>query len=125
MLNALSPFLPLRDSEVRCRFDADLLDHLASWEYTVVTVCLDKKKHKETYSVWRYDPYHYCLTLLLERFVLFLTRKGGRGDALAESRGGKEDRRLMAAYTRLWQNGTDFLQPEEFQRVLTSRELKI
>lgn len=88
-------------------------------------MCLDKRKHKETYTVWRYDPYHYCLAVLLERFVFFLNRRASRGDALAESRGGKEDTRLKAAYARLWTHGTDFVGPEQFQRALTSKQLKV
>jgi hypothetical protein len=43
---------------------------------------------------------------------------------LAESRGGKEDRRLKASFQRLWEQGTDFVSPEQFQRSLTSRQLK-
>jgi hypothetical protein len=43
------------------------------------------------YQVWRYDPYYYCLALLLERFTFFLEQRNAVGDVLAESRGGKED----------------------------------
>ncbi len=125
MLNARPPFHALQDAKLRQRFDAELLNLLSGWEYTVISVCLDKKKHKETYTVWRYDPYHYCLALLLERFVYFLNRRGQRGDALAESRGGGEDGQLKAAYERLWSHGTDFVPPDQFQRALTSRRLKM
>jgi hypothetical protein len=44
---------------------------------------------------------------------------------MAESRGGKEDRRLKAAYERLWEQGTDFVPPDQFQRALTSKQLKM
>jgi hypothetical protein len=97
MLNARPPFQALRDPEVRLRFDNELLHFLANWEYQVISVCLDKKKHQETYTEWRYDPYHYCLAVLVERFVYFLNRHAQPGDAMAESRGGKEDTRLKAA----------------------------
>jgi hypothetical protein len=63
MLNARPPFQALQYPEVRLRFGDELLKLLANWEYRVISVCLDKKKHKETYTVWRYDPYHYCLVL--------------------------------------------------------------
>jgi hypothetical protein len=125
MVNGLAPFQSLRDPEVRRNFDDELLRLLDAWDYRVISVCLDKKKHKETYTVWRYDSYHYCLAVLLERFVFFLNRRASRGDALAESRGGKEDRRLKAAYTRLWEHGTDFVGPDQFQRALTSKQLKV
>lgn len=44
---------------------------------------------------------------------------------MAESRGGKEDMRLKASYERLWEEGTDFVEPEQFQTALTSRQLKV
>lgn len=125
MINALPPFQALKDPQVRQSFDGELLPLLDAWDYSVISVCIDKKKHKETYTVWRYDPYHYCLSVLLERYVFFLNRKRSRGDALAESRGGKEDRRLKEAYTRLWEHGTDYVGPDQFQGALTSKQLKV
>lgn len=125
MLSAKSPFEALRDQQVRDSFDQDLLNLIASWDYSVISVCIDKKNHRDTYNVWRYEPYHYCLTVLLERFMFFLKQRNARGDAMAESRGGKEDRRLKDAYTRLWEQGTDYIRPDGFQGVLTSRQLKV
>jgi len=60
LMNANYPFKALREDRLRKRFDEDLLAHLSSWEYVVITVCIDKKRHKEMYNVWTYDPYHYC-----------------------------------------------------------------
>ncbi|MEW6375801.1 MAG: DUF3800 domain-containing protein [Thermodesulfobacteriota bacterium] len=125
MVNAKPPFECLRDPEIRKKFDYELLNLIESWEYIVITVCLDKKKHKETYTTWRYDPYHYCLAVLLERFVFFLNRMDSRGDVMAESRGGKEDIRLKSSFARLWRGGTDYVSPEQFQEVLTSKQLKV
>lgn len=125
MHNARLPFEVLRNPEIRERFDSDLLNLLSAWEYTVITVCLDKKKHKETYTKWRYDPYHYCLEVLLERYYFFLDRKKAKGDVMAESRGGKENQRLMNSFARLWEKGSQFIHAELFQKVLTSKELKV
>jgi len=125
MVNYKPPFEALADNVVRESFDNDLLRLMKEWQYTVISVCLDKRKHKETYTVWRFDPYHYCLAVLLERFMFFLKRKSACGDAMAESRGGKEDRRLKDSFERLWQNGTDYVAPEEFHSCLTSRQLKV
>ena len=44
---------------------------------------------------------------------------------MAESRGGREDKRLKEAFSNLWENGTDYVAPERFQMVLTSRQLKV
>ena len=125
MMNARFPFEGLKDPLTRADFDRDLLQLLADWEYTVISVCLDKKRHKETYTTWRYDPYHYCLAVLLERFVFLLNRRNAQGDAMAESRGGKEDRRLKDSFERLWKNGTDYVAPEEFRKRFSSRQLKV
>lgn len=125
MLRCAGPFDSLKDQKIRQRFDDKFLNLLEKWNYTVVSVCLDKKKHKEQYTTWRYDPYHYCLAILIERFVFFLQQYNSRGDVLAESRGGKEDMRLKKAFHRLWEQGTDYVAPETFQQFLTSRELKV
>ena len=125
MLNAKMPFECLRNPQIRRDFDIELLKLLEEWDYTVNSVCLDKKKHKEKYNVWRYDPYHYCLKVLLERYYYFLRGAGARGDVMAESRGGKEDRRLKDSFSRLFQNGTEFISCDQFSNVLTSRQLKV
>lgn len=125
LLNARYPFSGLRNPEIQQRFDRELLAFLEKWEYSVITVCMDKKNHKETYSVWKYDPYHYCLALLLERFTFFLEKKDAMGDVMAESRGGKEDRRLKDSFARLWSEGTQYISNERFEAVLTSKELKV
>lgn len=125
VLNAKYPFEALRDEKIRKQFDVELLDLLRTWDYTVVTVCLDKKAHKEAYTVWRYEPYHYCLALLLERYVFFLEQNETKGDVIAESRGGHEDRKLKDSFSGLWQSGTEYVSPERFHEVLTSKQLKV
>ena len=87
VLNAKYPFEALRDEKIRKQFDVELLDLLRTWDYTVVTVCLDKKAHKEACTVWRYEPYHYCLALLLERYVFFLEQNETKGDVIARISG--------------------------------------
>ncbi len=125
MVNAAGPFVSLKEPARKEEFDAELLDLLSAWNYIVITVCLDKKAHKETYTTWRYDPYHYCLAVLLERFVFFLNRKEASGDVMAESRGGKEDTRLKRSFARLYETGTQFVAADQFQKALTSSQLKV
>lgn len=125
MVNAKPPFEALKEPKTLKRFDEELLALLSGWEYTVVSVCLDKKSHKETYTTWRYDPYHYCLAVLMERFIFFLNQHAAQGDVMAESRGGKEDMRLKASFAKMWNDGTEYVEPEQFQKALTSRQLKI
>ena len=125
LVNAKYPFKALKDEKVKLQFDQELLAFLKKWEYSVITVCLDKKAHKDTYTVWRYDPYHYCLALLLERYTFFLEQKQEQGDVMAESRGGKEDKRLKASFQKLWHEGTQFIPQERFHDVFTSKQLKV
>lgn len=125
ILNAKFPFTKLSDPETRSLFDELLLNLLKKWNYYVISVCIDKKKHSETYSTWRYDPYHYCLEILLERYIFFLDSTNSMGDVMAESRGGKEDMRLKQAFNRLYKEGTDYILPDRFSQRLTSRQLKV
>jgi hypothetical protein len=125
LVNKRPPFHPLRDPAIEQRFNTMLLAAMARWDYRVVTVVLDKRAHRDQYQVWHYHPYHYCLAVLLERFVLFLHYGGHRGDVMVESRGGREDSKLKESYARLYERGTDNIPPQRWQERLTSRELKV
>jgi hypothetical protein len=50
---------------------------------------------------------------------------GACGDTIAESRGGKADRRLKESFHRLWQQGTEYIATETFQKNFTSCQLKV
>jgi len=125
IVNAKSPFDRLSDPATRAAFDEALLDAFRRWEFTAFTVCLDKKRHRDTYTTWRFHPYHYCLTVLVERYSMFLERVGGIGDTMAESRGGKEDIKLKESFHRMWERGSDYMGPERLHAVLTSSQLKV
>jgi hypothetical protein len=125
MVNRRSPFEVLREAKVEKQFNQVILEKLKSWEYRVITVVIDKKAHRDQYSVWRYHPYHYCLAVMLERFVLFLHYGKHRGDVMVESRGRSEDEKLKASYQRLYKSGTDNIPAERWQERLTSHELKV
>jgi hypothetical protein len=63
MLDATPPFQALQNSVVRGHLDTMLLKLLAEGTYRVFTVVIDKKEHLKKYVVWRFHPYHYCLTV--------------------------------------------------------------
>jgi hypothetical protein len=119
------PFSVLKDPIVEKKFNAALLDKLDTWEYTVISVLIDKKEHSQRYSTWKYDPYHYCQEILIERFRLFLKIYKSKGDVLFESRGGKEDTRLKKSFRNIIEHGTHHLSPEDLSDHFTSGELKI
>lgn len=125
LVNRKPPFESLREPAIEQGFNRDLLDLLQSMDYTVITVVLDKLEHRQRYQVWRFDPYHYCLTVLVERYVLWLQMKNTLGDVMAESRGGKEDLRLKDSFERVYSKGSDFMSPDVFTAYLTSRQLKV
>ncbi len=125
LVNKNFPFQALRDPTVALEFDREFLSLLRDLEYVVITVVIDKLEHQQRYHVWRFDPYHYCLTVLVERYVLWLKRRNVVGDVMAESRGGKADRRLKDSFERVYSRGSDFVTPEEFAQCLSSRELKV
>ncbi|NLX08401.1 MAG: DUF3800 domain-containing protein [Chloroflexi bacterium] len=125
LVNKKPPFDALRDPEVESCFNAELLQLLRELEYAVITVVIDKLEHMQRYEVWRHDPYHYSQQVLLERYVHWLNRQDAQGDVLAESRGGKEDKRLKDSFERIYERGTDFVKAEVFSRCLTSKQLKV
>lgn len=125
MVNKRPPFEALRDEETHQAFDKALLLRLREWEYHLITVVIDKKAHRDKYTIWHYHPYHYCLEVLTERFVLFLKEKNAQGDVLVESRGMQEDKKLKKSYRRLYEQGTNFIGAALFQNYLTSGKLKV
>jgi hypothetical protein len=125
LMDRREPFEALRNPETERRFNTDLLALFHEVQYSVVAVVIDKLAHREQYRTWRADPYHYCLEVLVERFVLWLDRQGARGDVMAESRGGKEDRRLKDSFNRVYREGSDFVPAPKFAERLTSCQLKV
>ncbi len=125
LVNKLPPFEVLRSPDVEQSFNSDLLNNLHQWQYTAITVVIDKLQLIEQYKIWRYDPYHYCLKVLIERYVLWLQAHQEFGDVLAELRGGKEDLRLKKSFERVYEEGSDWVKPELLHKHLTSRQLKV
>lgn len=125
MMDKREPFEALRRPDVAKRFDFELLRLFEETEYTVVMAVIDKLAHRVQYQVWRADPYHYCLQVIVERFVLWLRRHNARGDVMAESRGGKEDIRLKDSFNKVYSEGSDYVPASQFAEYLTSRQLKV
>ena len=125
LVNKKYPFQSLRNSAIERKFNNDLLTLLKDFEFTVISVLIDKKEHKIKYSTWKYDPYHYCMEIILERFFFFLEKESALGDVMIESRGGKEDIRLKKSYSRIFEKGTHFVEAERLEKRLTSKQLKV
>lgn len=119
------PFSVLKDPEVEQSFNRDLLKKLGSWNYSVISVIIDKQEHNQRYATWKFDPYHYCMEILVERFRLLLDISGAHGDMMFESRGGKEDTRLKRSFRRIMDGGTHHIGNQDLMNHFTSKELKV
>jgi hypothetical protein len=125
MMHKKHPFHVLKNESVNLEFERELLDLLRKWQFRIITVVIDKREHKNRYAIWRYDPYHYAMSILFERFHLRLKEIQQKGDMMFESRGGKEDIRLKESYRKIFAEGTEYIKPEDIDDTLTSKELKI
>jgi len=125
MVNKREPFHRLQDPIIEAEFNHDILEGLERWEYRVITVVIDKKAHRDQYMVWHYHPYHYCLAVMLERFILFLHYGKNKGDVMIEARGTKEDDKLKESFSKLYKYGNDHIPAQRWQFRLTSKEIKI
>ena len=124
LANKKYPFEALNDPLIREAFDAELLQRLKEWQYTVFSVVIDKDELQTRY-VYPSHPYHYALEVLLERYVRWLELQSAIGDVMAEARGGKEDKELKSHYQQLYQKGTIYVKSHKMAKYLSSGELKI
>jgi hypothetical protein len=121
----LHSFRVLLNPDVERAFNEDFLRFISEQAYFIIGVVIDKKSHRARYGAAAFHPYNYCLSVMLERYRGFLDHFGGKGDVLAESRGAKEDRLLKKTYSDVWEDGTYYWRPRFFQKVLSSREIKL
>jgi len=115
----------LASQVVRDTFSNSLLNLIETCDYTAIAILIDKKEHVDRYKVWRFQPYHYCLTAMMERYVMFLDDRGGLGDVMAEWRGVKPNIKLEKAYNYVYNNGTPNMNTARFRNRLSSSQLKI
>lgn len=119
------PFYVLQNGELRMAFDDDFMELTRNASFRVFCVVLDKQDHaKRSYRQLKH-PYHYCLHVVMERYCGYLLRRGARGDIVAEARGASEDMKLKEEYANIWKKGTRFMKAADFQKALTTKELKI
>lgn len=119
------PFSILQNNEIETQFNQEFIQMMTNLNFVIISVLMDKKEHNEKYAKWKYDPYHYCMEIIVERFFFFLRDKNAVGDLRFEGRGGKEDIRLKKSFTRIYQNGTHFITHADLEKYLTSKQLKI
>lgn len=119
------PFDKLLDVDTCKEFNARLLSLFANQHYTIIATVINKQGHQKRYGDRAFNPYNYCLTMILERYSGWLRYMGAVGDVIAESRGGNEDQIIAEEYSNIYEYGTLFSNAEEFQSTLTSKSIKI
>jgi hypothetical protein len=118
------PFDCLLDEAVNADWEASILRLIEGLPYIAITVMIDKHEHKERYKVWLFNPYHYCMISLLERYVLWLHRHNHKGDVVAEPRYKSQDKKLKKAFNHFFDHGTPNISPATIQAHISSREIK-
>lgn len=122
LLSRSGVFSVLEDEQTRAAFEAAFLEMVRQTPFVGLLVVIDKAAHLDQYAD-PINPYHFCLTAMLQRYCFWLGNR--RGDVMGEARGKQEDQQLRAAYEALYDGG-DWHNPAEFYRTrLTSREVKL
>lgn len=121
------PFGVLNDQRKCEQFNEELRELAAKAPFRGLAVVIDKLNtaNKHFGPVSSAHPYHIGLLALMERYCHWLKIGGFTGDILAESRGGREDEQLKAAYIAVYSGGTRYYKSDYFKQRLTSREIKI
>lgn len=118
------PYSKLRDPLIEERWNQEIFKIIDTTDFVIFTVVIDKIAHKTKYFEPAH-PYHYCLEIILEKYISYLNSVDGTGDVMAEARGKSEDRALSLEYDRYYRNGTNFVRSEVVQSRLTSSKLKL
>ena len=118
------PFSVLRDPAINREWEERILDLIGTLPYIANSFLIDKHEHVRRYTVWHYNPYHYCMRALIERYVLWLRRHGKTGGVVAEPRYKKVDKKLKSSFEYIYKHGTEHIPPEIVQKHLTSHEIK-
>jgi hypothetical protein len=124
IIDAKNDFAILNDAATRIKFDAEFLALVGKLPRPAFTVSIDKQEHLDRYERWQFNPYHYAMTCLLERFVLWLYYSGNVGDVMGEARGPKHDAQLRRAFRFFYKNGTT-VRTDVIHARLISRELRL
>ena len=125
ILNRRGCFWRLRDPAVAEAFDRELLELVATAEFRVVAVVIDKLRLWDQFLDRAAHPYHLAMGFLLQRYCGLLNHVNRCGDVLAESRGGAEDRMLKDSYARVYSRGAWMRKAAFFQQALTTSQLKL
>jgi hypothetical protein len=124
LINCRGPFWRLRNAPSRIAFDTALLHLIDESRFIFVIAVIDKLKLKHGFP-HPFHPYHLALDFILQRYCFTLNHDNRKGDVMAESRGGREDKLLKNAYIHIHTHGDMHHRASFYQQALTSKELKL
>ena len=125
MVRKKGPFGVLNQENVRTAFDLSLLAYLQDTNFVVLSVVLDKTAMLRKLFWREKNPYHYLLQIMVEKYALWLRRKGAVGDVMAEKRHGRKDIALAEAFTNVIEQGTYYAHAELIKSRLAAHTLKL
>lgn len=101
-------FQVLFNLELKQRFYESLNKILSDFEYTIIAVGIDKKRHIQKYGKAAQNPYTICLSFMMERLIFTLDSISPTATVAIdiEKRGRKEDSELLAHYNSITDRGT-------------------
>lgn len=117
-------FQRLRDKTTHDRYNNAILSIFTAFEYSVITVLIDKSwMLRQLYWSLKH-PYHYLMSILIEKYCQLLERRKAIGDVMPESRQSK-DQLLQAAYDEVRKVGTRDVLPIPMKLIGYPRSKKI
>lgn len=117
-------FRVLLDPAENTRWENTLIDFYQNFlQSQIFTVVIDKHEHLQQYPMATWNPYTYCLEVLLWRIRGFLKIYGTTADIIPEARGEKEDNQLLASYIELRANGSRWGAGDDYRAVYPTDRL--
>ena len=123
IIHRKSSFWVLRDQQANDNWEQDLLAFFSTLKAQIFTVVINKHTHLQRFPQDAYDPYHYSLSVLLNRIRGFLNLQGATADIMPESRGRREDNKLMEAYDRMRTQGFGEVSGAEYRTTFSEARL--
>jgi len=108
-------FEGLKDPGFRARFFQELNAAMRRWDYTVLSVIVDKRRLVEVYESSAWDPYDLSVGFLVERLVFLSEERKARAKIIAESRNASLDRRLEGTWEGLLEKDTYYVRAQRLR----------
>jgi hypothetical protein len=117
-------FGQLADEKLCNDFDNYLIEYMTKSQFTVITAVIDKLGMMKQRHWTNQHPYHFLMSVIVEKFAQFLERKQSFGDVMPEKRHGKKDTALQDAFSETMEKGTNFVSAQRMNSRIRSRKLK-